>query len=70
MFRGVCIEGPLVGELQPDQPGRRDRHFTSDLAIGSIIGSARSWGPKQTALSGYSRLRSDHLSTSKQKSAA
>jgi hypothetical protein len=59
-----------MGEVLPDQPGRSDRKFTSDLAIGSIIGSARSWGPKQTALSGYSRVRSDHLSTSKQKSAA
>lgn len=36
-----------MGEVLPDQPGRSDRKFTSDLAIGSIIGTACSWGPKR-----------------------
>jgi hypothetical protein len=34
----VTIERLLLGELQPDQPGRSNRQFTSDPAIGNNVG--------------------------------
>jgi hypothetical protein len=39
----------MLGDLPPDQQGKKERQFTRDPAIGNIIGWARSWGALQEA---------------------